>query len=467
MLHLFNTLSKTKELFTPIDKNRITMYVCGPTVYDYIHIGNARPIVVFDTLFRLLQHFYKDVMYVRNITDVDDKIINRAIDNKELPNELTKRTIKSFHDDIKKINALSPTIEPKATDYIAKMIAMIEELINKGYAYTVSGHVYFDVQSYSNYGKLSGIAMAEILHGVRIDVSSLKRNPQDFVLWKPANSKDNCGWNSSWGYGRPGWHMECSAMAGDLLGKHFDIHGGGKDLIFPHHENEIAQSVCYFTENPHLHSPATSHTHNFIANYWIHNDFVVVDGQKMSKSLGNFTTLNEALKKHHGETVRLTLLKTHYRSPLDFSQQSLQESQETLDKFYDFLMQSQNIITQPCSPNKEFIAALSDDLNTHLAITILHKMLNEAKNNSSAEVKSQLIASGNMLGLLYENPQTWFDLKLSQAKITENEIEQLIDLRNLAKKNKNFIEADKIRDYLNSMGVIIEDSPNNTTWRLK
>ncbi|MDR2007626.1 MAG: cysteine--tRNA ligase [Alphaproteobacteria bacterium] len=463
MLYLFNTLSKTKELFVPINASQVKMYVCGPTVYDYIHIGNARPVVVFDTLYRVLKYLYKDVVYVRNITDVDDKIINRSRENNELPAVLTQKTIKSFHEDIAKINAIAPTFEPKATNYIAKMIAMIESLISHGYAYVARGHVYFDVKSYPDYGQLSGISMEEILHGARIEVSDLKKNSEDFVLWKPAAVEDNCGWDSPFGYGRPGWHMECSAMSVDLLGENFDIHGGGKDLIFPHHENEIAQSVCYF----HRDADENRHQHNNVANYWVHNDFVVVDGQKMSKSLGNFTTLNAALKKHHGEVVRLSLLKTHYRSPLDFSQKSLQESTETLDKFYDFLNSSQHIAEKPSKPNAEFLSALCDDLNTHLAISILYKMLNEAKSNPSVEAKSQLLASANMLGLLYENPQDWFTLKTSKLKITENEIEQLLEKRSIAKQNKDFKESDRIRDYLGSLDIIIEDSPTKTTWRIK
>jgi cysteinyl-tRNA synthetase len=443
------------------------MYVCGPTVYDYIHIGNVRPIAVFDTLYRLLNYLYPKVSYVRNITDVDDKIINRALANKEQPEALTFETIKFFHEDIAKINALTPTFEPKATDYIAKIIAMIETLISKGYAYVSENHVYFDVKAYPLYGRLSGMSMREIMSGARVEVSNLKRNPEDFVLWKPSSNEDNCGWDSPFGYGRPGWHMECSAMASDLLGEHFDIHGGGKDLIFPHHENEIAQSACYFAKDSHSYNSTSPHIHNFIANYWVHNDFVVVDGQKMSKSLGNFTTLREALKKHHGEVVRLTLLKTHYRSPLDFSQKSLQESTETLDKFYDFLLQSKHIQEIPSHPNEEFLTALGDDLNTHLAITLLYKILNEAKSSPSVETKSQLIACANILGLLYENPQTWFDLKLSHTKLTKSEIEQYIQQRDTAKKNKDFKEADRIRDYLKSMDIIIEDSPHKTTWRIK
>ncbi|MDR0483897.1 MAG: cysteine--tRNA ligase [Alphaproteobacteria bacterium] len=459
MLYLFNTLSKTKELFKPIDPQHIKMYVCGPTVYDYIHIGNARPVVVFDTLYRLLKYIYPQVSYARNITDVDDKIISRAIANKEDINSLTQRTTLAFHEDIKKINALTPTFEPKATDYIEKMIVMIEQLINKGYAYVADNHVYFDVKSYPLYGKLSGMSFDEMLLGVRIEVADSKKNPSDFVLWKPSKKDENCGWNSPWGYGRVGWHIECSAMAKDLLGEHFDIHGGGKDLIFPHHENEIAQSVCCSTN--------TQNANSFIANYWVHNDFIVVDGQKMSKSLGNFTTLHEVLKKHHGEVVRLTLLKTHYRSPLDFSQESLHDSTETLNKFYDFLQNTKDTPISEENPDNEFLTALSDDLNTHLAISILYKLLNEAKNNLNSKTKSQFVVSANMLGLLYEDPQTWFNLKSLHLEITEQEIQQLIEERNLHKKNKNFQEADKIRDYLNTKGIIIEDSPNKTTWKVK
>ncbi len=457
MLYLYNTLSKTKEVFIPINKNHIKMYVCGPTVYDYIHIGNARPIIVFDTLYRLLSYLYPKVTYVRNITDIDDKIINRSLENKENITDLTKRTIKSFHEDIAKINSLPPTFEPKATDYIKKMIDMIECLIKSNHAYVVNDHVYFDVNSYDNYGRLSGISQEDILNGARIDVEKLKKNPSDFVLWKPSKKEDNWGWESPWGYGRVGWHIECSAMSLDLLGENFDIHGGGKDLIFPHHENEIAQSACSYNIN-------TS-----VANYWVHNGFVVVNGHKMSKSLGNFITLQDSLSQHHGEVIRLTLLKSHYRQSLDFSKESTKQSLETLDKFYHFLLSTKNIeiVEIYRKPSEEFLKALSDDLNTHLAITILYKHLNETKSNPNKKNKSQLIAEGNLLGLLYENPNVWFKEKSSKLIISKNEINKLLQERIAEKKNKNFRKADKIRNYLNDLGIIIEDTQNGSTWKIK
>lgn len=459
MLYLYNSLSKNKDLFTPINKDHIKMYVCGPTVYDYIHIGNARPIVVFDTLYRLLSYLYPKVTYVRNITDIDDKIINRALENNESIDELTNRTIIAFHEDIKKINALTPTYEPKATNYIYHMIQMIEDLIESGHAYISEGHplgkhVYFDVSSYPAYGKLSGAIQEDMLAGARVEVEAYKKNPSDFVLWKPANPEDNCEWDSPWGYGRPGWHIECSAMSKDLLGEQFDIHGGGKDLLFPHHENEIAQSAC-----------CSSNINQNVANYWIHNGFVVVYGNKMSKSLGNFITLHDTLYNHHGEVVRLTLLKSHYRQPLDFSISSIEQSKETLDKFYEFMVNTKDIEIIESKPSEDFLKALCDDLNTHLAITILYKHLNEAKQSPNMENKSQIMAEANMLGLLYENPENWFSSK--SVNISEIEINELLNNRNIAKQNKNFAEADKIRNYLNNLGIIIEDTPFGSIWKIK
>lgn len=458
MLYLHNSLSKTKELFKPINKDHIKIYVCGPTVYDYIHIGNARPIVVFDTLYRLLSYLYPQVTYVRNITDVDDKIINRALESSISINELTQRTIYAFHEDIKKINALTPTYEPKATDYIQNMIKMIEQLIAKGHAYisnnALGNHVYFDVKSFPAYGKLSGISQEDMLSGARIEVEENKKNPSDFVLWKPSNIEDNCGWESPWGYGRVGWHIECSAMSLDLLGETFDIHGGGKDLLFPHHENEIAQSAC-----------CSNNINTSVANYWVHNGFVVVDGNKMSKSLGNFITLHEALKDHHGEVIRLSLLKSHYRQPLDFSSESTKQSKETLDKLYDFMLNTKDINIVNAQPSDDFLKALCDDLNTHLAITVLYKHLNEAKSNPNEQNKSQLVVEANLLGLLYDTPENWF--KPKELNITDEDINKLLNDRIEAKKSKNFTEADKIRNYLNDLGIIIEDTPLGSTWKVK
>jgi cysteinyl-tRNA synthetase len=458
MLYLYNSLSKHKDLFVPLNKNHIKMYVCGPTVYDYIHIGNARPIVVFDTLYRLLSYLYQQVTYVRNITDVDDKIINRALENSESISELTQRTTIAFHEDIKKLNALTPTNEPKATDYIPHMIKMIEQLIASKHAYVCERHVYFDVTSFPNYGKLSGMNQEDILAGSRVEVELKKKNPSDFVLWKPSNLDDNCGWESPWGYGRVGWHIECSAMARELLGEQFDIHGGGKDLLFPHHENEIAQSAC-----------CSSKPNQNMANYWLHNGFVVVDGNKMSKSLGNFITLNNALKNHHGEVVRLTLLKSHYRQPLDFSAESTKQSSETLDKLYKFMLNTNNIeiLEEFKKPSEDFLNALKDDLNTHLAITILYKNLCEAKANPNEENKSQLMAEANLLGLLYEDPNVWFNLKVTKMKLSEEEIKNLVEQRTTAKKNKDFSEADRIRDYLLNLGIIVEDYPTGSIWKVK
>lgn len=458
MLSLYNSLSKKKERFIPIDYNHIKMYVCGPTVYDYIHIGNARPIVVFDTLYRLLSYLYPNVTYARNITDIDDKIIARALENNESIQDLTTRTTSAFHEDIAKINALTPTFEPKATDYINNMISIIEKLIESNHAYVVGNHVYFDVASFPNYGKLSGISQEDILSGARIEVEELKRNPSDFVLWKPSKPEENCGWESPWGFGRVGWHIECSAMAFELLGETFDIHGGGKDLIFPHHENEIAQSAC-----------CSSNINSSVANYWVHNGFIVVDGNKMSKSLGNFITLHDALKELHGEVIRLSILKTHYRQPLDFSKDSTKQSLETLNKFYELLANTTKIaITNEYKkPSDDFLKALADDLNTHLAITILYKHFNEVKSNPTSENKSQFIAEANLLGLLYEDIDIWESLHTKELELPTKEIDTLLQARIEAKKNKDFVKADEIRDYLSSLGILIEDSSTGSTWKRK
>lgn len=454
-LVLYNTLTRRKEAFEPLKPDHVGMYVCGPTVYDRAHIGNARPVIVFDVLYRLLTRLYPAVTYVRNITDVDDKINQRAKDSGEPIEAITVRTTQMFHDDIAELNALPPTIEPRATAHIAQMIAIIESLLAKGHAYEAEGHVLFSVPSMADYGQLSNRSMDEMIAGARVEVAPYKKNSADFVLWKPS-TPDLPGWDSPWGRGRPGWHIECSAMSGQYLGTTFDIHGGGQDLVFPHHENEIAQSVCA-NGAPY-------------ARYWMHNGYLMVEGEKMSKSLGNFFTVRELLAQAPGEAIRLCMLSSHYHQPFDWTAEGLKQARATLDRLYTAL-RSANVDATPGAAPIEVMAALEDDLNTPLAIAHLHELattLNKAESNADkAKAKAALLASGEVLGVLQQDPDAWFKWQPegAAAGLVDGEIDALIQARTDARKAKDFAESDRIRKHLADNGIILEDFPQGTTWK--
>jgi cysteinyl-tRNA synthetase len=433
-LRLFNSLTKTKEDFAPLDPRNVRMYVCGPTVYDFAHIGNARPSIVFDVLFRLLRHEYGDahVTYVRNVTDVDDKINARAAERGISIRELTEETARIYDEDMAALNCLAPTIAPRATDHIAEMVAMIKTLVADGHAYVAEGHVLFDVSSKPDYGKLSRRSLDEMLAGARVEVAPYKKNPMDFVLWKPSEPPLP-GWESPWGRGRPGWHIECSAMAGKYLGETFDIHGGGIDLMFPHHENEIAQSE-------------SAHHGHALAKIWMHNGFLQVEGEKMSKSLGNFFTIRDLLADWPGEVLRFNMLRSHYRQPIDFTLAGLRESWKTLERWYD--------ATEPLAdpaPDRDFMAALRDDLNTPQAIASLHQ--------------AEPLALAGGLGFMgFSNVAMKITLK---PKVDTKEIADAIALRQKARAEKNFAESDRIRDALLAKGIVLKDGPQGTTWEVK
>jgi cysteinyl-tRNA synthetase len=455
-LRIHDTLSRQKVEFEPLDKNHVQMYVCGPTVYDYAHIGNARPVVVFDVLYRLLDHLYPKVTYARNITDVDDKINARALESGEDIRTITERTAKIYHEDMAALGALPPSVEPRATDHINEMIEMIETLIDKGHAYEADGHVLFSVPDMETYGKLSKLDKREIVAGARVDVASYKNDPQDFVLWKPSDPEIP-GWDSPWGRGRPGWHIECSAMSQKHLGDAFDIHGGGQDLIFPHHENEIAQSKCALG-------------HDAFAKYWMHNGYLMSEGEKMSKSLGNFHTVNDLLKDHPGEAIRLLLLKTHYRQPIDFTMGGLRDAKAELDRFYGALRNTTDVVAATFD-NTAVHDALSDDLNTPLAISRFHEILgalNKADGDDDiARYKGELLAAANILGLLQQDPEDWFKWQTASQSggLSDADIETLISERVDARKYKNFARSDEIRNQLAADGIVLEDGPDGTIWR--
>jgi cysteinyl-tRNA synthetase len=455
-LDLFNTLTRRKEHFEPLVPGKVGLYVCGPTVYDYAHIGNARPVVVFDVLYRLLKHLYSEVRYVRNITDVDDKIIDRARQSGEPIDSVTARTTEAYHQDMAALNALSPDIEPRATQHIAQMISMIEKLVARGNAYEADGHVLFSVPSMPDYGRLSRRSRDELIAGARVEVAPYKRDPADFVLWKPS-APEVPGWSSPWGRGRPGWHIECSAMAADHLGETFDIHGGGLDLIFPHHENEIAQSTC-------------SHGGAPLARYWVHNGFLTVEGEKMAKSLGNFFTVRDLLGEFPGEAIRLTLLSAHYRQPLDFTRDLLRQSKGNLDRWYNALRGTDEASADNIEVPFEVLAALEDDLNTPMAISHVHGLataLNKATDPAErVRLKGSLLAAGRLLGILQENPAVWFQGEADGAQSEDAAlIDGLIERRRDARKAKDFAEADRIRKQLTDMGIVLEDGPSGTTWK--
>jgi cysteinyl-tRNA synthetase len=454
-LVLYNTLSRRKESFQPLDPANVRMYVCGPTVYDYAHIGNARPVIVFDVLYRLLRALYgvEHVRYVRNITDVDDKINAAANANGESIRALTERTAAEFHADAAALLTLPPDVEPRATEHIAQMIAMIERLIAGGHAYEAEGHVLFAVASQPDYGILSRRSRDEMIAGARVEIAPYKRDPADFVLWKPSVD-DLPGWPSPWGRGRPGWHIECSAMGETHLGETFDIHGGGLDLIFPHHENEIAQS-------------AAAHQGRPLARYWLHNGFVTVDGEKMSKSLGNFRTIRDVLAEAPGEAARYAMLTSHYRDPLDWTSERLTQARQSLDRFYLGLRHAGDAPSAPAAPNARVSAALADDLNTPLALAALHDLLaelNKAEGETKRALKAELLASGTVLGLLQQQPEAWLKGG-SGGDDDSGEIDALIGRRNAARKSRDFAEADRIRTELAIRGVVLEDGPAGTTWR--
>ena len=438
-LVIYNTLSREKEPFVPLDPSHVRLYVCGPTVYDYVHIGNARPVVAFDVLYRLLKRRYGRVTYVRNITDIDDRIIVRAADNKESIEALTTRTGDAYKGDMRRLGALPPDHEPRATGFVGQMVALIERLIGNGHAYAADGHVLFSVPSMPDYGRLSRKPRDELIAGARVEVAPYKKDPADFVLWKPSTPAQP-GWESPWGRGRPGWHIECSAMSGSLLGETFDIHAGGLDLIFPHHENEIAQSRSAF-------GTATMATH------WMHNGFLNISGEKMSKSLGNFFTVHELLDQYPGEAIRLLLLSAQYRQPLDFTHEGLTQAKATLDRWYGALRGKEATAgTVPQSVED----ALSDDLNTPLAIAAIHQL----------GEPGELRAGANALGLLQEDAEAWFRwAPAGTSGPTEAEIEAAIAARQAARKAKDFKESDRIRDELKAKGVILEDSAKGTTWK--
>jgi len=448
-LKIYNSLTKKKENFIPINKGKIGMYVCGPTVYDYPHIGNARPLVVFDVLYRLLKKIYGNnkVTYVRNITDIDDKIIESSKKNKKSINELTETITKSFHEDCRYLYCLNPTFEPKATEHIKEMIRMVSNLLKNNHAYENKNHVYFSVSSFKKYGKLSNKNSEQLVAGSRVEVSEYKKDPLDFVLWKPSDEKDP-GWDSPWGRGRPGWHLECSVMSEKFLGKQFDIHGGGLDLVFPHHENEIAQSCC------------ANKTENF-ANYWLHNGFVTFDKEKMSKSIGNIVTINKLRENVNGQIVRLALLSSHYKQPLDWNEKLITESKNTLDRWYNQWEQ-----TPSEEIEDEVLEPLLEDLNTPEYITKLHSLYEKAKKESGIS-KVKFTTACNLIGLLESTPLTWKDFKKNQSVIDENFINKRIEDRNIARKKRDFNKADVIRKELEDNGVIIEDKQDKTIWKYK
>jgi len=454
-LHIYNTLTRKKEEFNPINPDSVGMYVCGPTVYDFAHIGNARPVIVFDVLYRLLKTIYKDVTYVRNITDVDDKINAKSKETGEDIRTITERTAKMFHEDMAALNAGSPDIEPRATDHISEMIDMIESLIESGHAYAADGHVLFHVPSMPEYGALSGRNMEDMIAGARVEVATYKKDPADFVLWKPSED-DVPGWKSPWGRGRPGWHIECSAMSRKYLGSTFDIHAGGHDLIFPHHENEIAQSCC------------ANKTERY-ANYWMHNGHLMVEGEKMSKSLGNFFTVHDLLEEVPGEALRFYMLSAQYRSPFDFTKDGVAEAKATLDKFYTALRQNADVDAAEVDAPEKFVNALNDDLNTPLAISVLHELLSTFNKDATPETKGALMAAANLLGILQQDVEEWLKGGSTQGLcgLDEDAIQRMIVERQEAKANKDFATADKIRDELVAQGIVLEDGAGGTSWKRK
>ena len=453
-LYLTNTFTGQKEVFEPRDAERVTLYVCGPTVYNLAHIGNARPVVAFDMLYRVLRAMYPKVIYARNITDIDDKIIAAARERDEGIEVVTQEFTDKYREDMAQLNTLSPDLEPRATENIVPMLDLITQLVERGHAYAADGHVLFDVTSMPSYGALSGRNLDDMLAGARVEVADYKRSPGDFVLWKPS-SQGEPGWESPWGWGRPGWHLECSAMIRAHLGDAIDIHGGGRDLIFPHHENERAQSCCGYGSD--------------FVRYWLHNAYVDMDGEKMSKSLGNVRTVRELLTLYPGEVLRFALLSTHYRSPLNFSGELLDNAKIALNSFYQALRNTADIEAEDIQPEDTAVfTALLDDLNTPKAIAALHstcKALNKAGAEVAATRKGELLAMGRIMGLLDNDPEQWFTESASNTGLTSDEIEQRIAARIEARLRKDFAAADAVRDELQAAGIELEDGAGGTTWR--
>ena len=449
-IFLSNSLGNKKEKFVPINKNKIGIYVCGPTVYDDPHIGNARPLVVFDILYRVLKCRFgeKTVTYVRNITDIDDKIIQSSNEKKISTQELTKKITKNFHEDCAYLGCQKPTFEPKATENISLMIEMINKLIQNGYAYLNNLHIYFEVKKFKDYGKLSNKNLDELIAGSRVEVSENKKNPEDFVLWKPAKDNEPF-WESPWGKGRPGWHLECSVMSKKYLGDKFDIHGGGRDLIFPHHENEIAQSRC-------------ANDTKVFANYWIHNGFITMSNEKMAKSQGNILKTMNLKKKINGQVLRLALMSAHYKQSLDWNDKLLEDSKSTIDKWYQMFVSIKNKIKIP----ETMLLPLYDDLNTPGYIGNLHKLFDKANSGNSKD-KEIFVSACNFVGLLNETKEQWLEFKKTRSSISENEILSKINLRNKARESKDYGFADKIRKELLNKGVLIEDKTGKTIWKYK
>ena len=440
-MRIYDTLSRAKVDFLPLDPDHVRIYVCGPTVYDYAHIGNARPVVIFDVLVRLMRRLFPKVTYVRNITDIDDKINARALESGRDIREITEETARVYHEDMAAVGALPPDVEPRATEHVTQMITMIENLIAKGYAYEAEGHVLFSVPSMADYGRLSKLDRREIVAGARVDVAPYKKDAQDFVLWKPSDLEAP-GWASPWGRGRPGWHIECSAMSYEHLGDKFDIHGGGVDLVFPHHENEIAQSKCALGADA-------------FATYWMHNGYLMSEGEKMSKSLGNFYTVHELLEEFPGEAIRLLLLQTHYRQPLDFTKAGIAEARRTMDRWHRAVDG-----VDPDSPVAQTVMdALADDLNTPKAIAELHQL--------STSDPAGFLASARLMGLFGQSTEDWLKWKPPKLAggLDDAAIDALIKERVQARQNKDFATSDRIRDDLAAQGIVLEDGPAGTTWR--
>ena len=451
-IQLYNTLNKKVELFEPQDDKNVRMYVCGPTVYDEPHVGNIRPIIVFDILYRILCHKYgkKSVSYARNITDVDDKIINSANEKNISIAQLTSDILDQFHKQVKIVNSLEPTYEPRATEHIDEMIGMVELLLKNNYAYVVKDHVFFEVRKFSNYGKLSKLKKESLIAGARVEINELKKDPLDFILWKPAK-QDEPSWHSPWGEGRPGWHLECSVMSRKFLGKTFDIHGGGADLIFPHHENEIAQSLCAYNES-------------MLAKYWVHNGFVTVEGNKMSKSLKNFITAGDLISEFPGEAIRLKMLMTHYRQPLDWTNLGLREAKGILDRWYE--IKKEFPVSETKEISESFLKHLYQDMNTPKMLMFLHELAAKAMKGDK-ESAHHLLNCANFIGLLSYNSQEWTRWKPNKVTIDEREIENLIADREKFREQGDFSAADDLRKKLENSGVVLEDKDGKTTWKYK
>ena len=452
-IRLYNTLTRQKEPFVPLDPNRVTLYACGPTVYNYAHIGNARPAVIFDLLYRVLCSRFDTVIYARNITDVDDKINNAAAELGVDIAEISTRYTQAYHDDMAALGVGRPTVEPRATEHIGEIIAMVQRLIDNGHAYSAEGHVLFDVGAFPDYGQLSRRDRREMIAGARVEVAPYKKNPGDFVLWKPS-SDDQPGWDSPWGRGRPGWHIECSAMSAAHLGEVIDIHAGGQDLVFPHHENEIAQSRC-------------AHGSDVFARYWLHNGFVTVEKRKMSKSLGNTLVVHELLKSWPGEALRYVLLSAHYRQPLDWSERALEQAVSTLDRLYG-LLDADHADLPRAEPDPAVIDALEDDLNTPTALAALNQIAREAQQSEGPAIKAaalaRLKASGQRLGLLQQAPDDWRAQRQVDVGLDEATILARIADRQQARADRDFALADRIRDELAEQGILIKDGPEVTVW---